>query len=106
MRRIIGSLLLLALVGSVGAQAPMEEKPPARYGIQADLRDFPQATPREALASVLQAMERRRINYLLAHLTDPQFVDDRVKRYNGDFEQLVRETTTKLNDNPAAVAEL
>src|SRR5262249_33431656 len=78
-----------------------------RYGIDANVRDLPQDTPKQALASVLLAMERGRINYLLAHLADPTFVDNRVKEiYGGDFDELVRETTGKLADNPAARKEL
>src|SRR5262245_13732414 len=111
MPRLAGCLLVLALAGSVVAQATKDDKPKEdkltdRYGIQPDPRGYPQASPKETLASVLQAIERRRIGFLLAHLTDPQFVDERVKMYKGDFEQLVRETTTKLSDNPNTVAEL
>lgn len=98
-------IVLLCLIGVSGQEA--KEIPPRRYGIEANLRDFPQETPKETLASVLRAIERGRINYLLAHLTDPGFVDKRVKEvYGGDFDELVRETTRKLADNPAAVKEL
>lgn len=106
MHRIL--VLWIALVGVVvgQAQAP-NEAPPRRYGIEASLRDYPQETPRETFASVLRAIERGRLNYLLAHLADPAFVDKRVNDvYAGDFEELVRETTGKLKDNPAAVKEL
>jgi hypothetical protein len=106
MRRVF--LLWIVLCWDVGvrAQAP-KDTPPRRYGIEANLRDYPQETPKETLASVLQAIERGRINYLLAHLADPAFVDNRVKVvYGGDFEELVRETTSKLADNPNSVKEL
>jgi hypothetical protein len=39
---------------------------------------FPQKTPREALASVIRAIEKGRIDYLAAHLIDPGFVDAKV----------------------------
>src|SRR5439155_9853990 len=106
MQRVLA--LGIILVGGITspAQAP-QEAIPRRYGIEANLRDYPQETPKETLASVLRAIERGRINYLLAHLADPAFVDQRVKEvYGGDFEELVRETTGKLSDNPAAVKEL
>ena len=93
-------------VVAVPAQPP-QEAAPRRYGIEANLRDYPQETPKETLASVLRAIERRRINYLLAQLADPAFVDKRVKEiYGGEFEELVRETTHKLADNPAEVKQL
>src|SRR5438552_14185099 len=106
MHRLLVGWMALVGVAGVAAQEP-KEAPPRRYGIEANLRDYPQETAKETLASVLQAVERRRINYLLAHLVDPAFVDKRVKEvYGGDFEELVRETTGKLADNPAALKEL
>src|SRR5207244_13125815 len=106
MNRVFVLSIVLVWVVGVSAQAP-KEAIPRRYGIEANLRDYPQETPKETLASVLRAIERGRINYLLAHLADPAFVDQRVKEvYGGDFEELVRETTGKLSDNPAAVQEL
>jgi hypothetical protein len=106
MHRVLTLGIFLAWVVGVAAQAP-NEAPPRRYGIEANLRDYPQEPPKEALASVLRASERGRINYLLAHLADPAFVDKRVKDvYGGDFEELVRETTAKLTDNPATLKEL
>jgi hypothetical protein len=103
-------ILALCVVSLTVVGAPAQETkeaPPRRYGIEVNLRDYPQETPKETLASVLRAIERGRINYLLAHLADPAFVDKRVKEiYGGNFEELVRETTHKLTDNPAAVKEL
>jgi hypothetical protein len=99
--------LWIVLVCIVGVSAQEANTPPRRYGIETNLRDYPQETPKETLASVLRALERGRINYLLAHLTDPAFVDKRVKEiYGGNFDELVRETTRKLSDNPAVVKEL
>src|SRR5438309_759707 len=106
MHRALTLGIFLAGVLGIAAEAP-NEAPPRRYGIEANLRDYPQETPKEALASVLRASERGRISYLLAHLADPAFVDKRVKEvYGGDFEELVRETTAKLTDNPATLKEL
>jgi hypothetical protein len=78
-----------------------------RYGIEPNLQTYSQGTPQEALSSTLLAVEKNQIEYLLAQLADPDFVDDRVKNlYGGQFEPLVEETTTKLIDNPGAVKEL
>jgi hypothetical protein len=73
-------------------------EPAARYGIAPDLKAFPQAMAKEALASVLKAVEAQRIDYLVAQLADPAFVDDRVKRlYAGQFEPQVEDTRTRLD---------
>jgi hypothetical protein len=103
--RIVAALGLgLVLLSSAQAQ---ETDAPRRYGIIAKLDTYPQATAKEALASVITALENRRFDYLLAQLTDPSFVDKRVKDvYDGNFDEFVRETTTKLNDNPATLKEL
>jgi hypothetical protein len=106
MRGVLVLSIMVSWVATVPAQAP-KEAPPKRYGIEASLRDYPQETPKETLASVLFAIDKGRINYLLAHLADPAFVDQRVKQvYGGNFDELVRETTDKLTGNPDAVKEL
>src|SRR5262245_55933096 len=65
-------LLLVSLPGRAG-----EGK---RYGVTRDAKSYPQASAKEALASVLKAIRDRKFDYLVAHLADPAFVDDRVKR--------------------------
>jgi hypothetical protein len=77
-----------------------------RYGIEADLETYPQATPQKTLESVLTAIGRDRLNYLLAHLAEPGFVDERVKRWNGNFEVVVQEVRDKLRGNPETVKDL
>src|SRR5262245_58860448 len=96
--RWLGSLCVVALCLPVTlAQAP---SPSNRYGIELNLRSYPQATPKETLASILKAIEQKRFDYLLAHLADPTFVDDRVKQAGGKFDDVVAETRNKLQDNP------
>jgi len=80
---------------------------PSRYGVPLNTRSYPQGTPKDALASAIRAIEDRRINYLLSQLTEPAFVDRRVKElYGGEFDELVRETTVKLANEPGTVKEL
>jgi hypothetical protein len=81
-------------------------QPAARYGVEADLKTYPQGTPKETLASVLKAIDTKRIDYLLAHLADPQFVDRRVKENGGRFDVLLDETKAKLLDDPGAAKQL
>ena len=49
-----------------------------RYGIELLPELYGQATPQEAVASAISVIEKRRSNYLTAHLLDPRFVDGRV----------------------------
>ncbi len=107
MRICLVFLFAVFLAAGVRAQAPKDDQPETRYGIIANLRDYPQSSAKETLGSVLAAIDNGRIDYLLAHLTDPEFVDKRVREvYGGQFDELVKETTTKLADNPATVKEL
>jgi hypothetical protein len=76
-----------------------------RYGIALDSKTFPQGTPKEALASVIAAIEKKKLDYLVAHLADPAFVDDRVKRvYGGSFAEQVQDTQARLD--PPTVKQL
>src|SRR5947209_14549596 len=69
-----------------------------RYGIEPDLKSFPQATAKETLASVLKAVDAKRFDYLTAQLADPAFIDDRVQRlYAGRFADQVDDTRTRLD---------
>jgi len=73
------SLVLTVLLGAwpVAAQDPAPPAPP-RYGVVAAQEAYPQRTPREALTSAVRAVERGKVDYLVAHLIDPKFVDARV----------------------------
>jgi hypothetical protein len=94
------SALLIGLVCVVGAADKEKRATDKRYGIQADLKAYPQATPKEALASVLKAIDAKRIDYLLAQLADPDWVDKRVKGNGGSFTEVVEETTAQLIGDP------
>jgi hypothetical protein len=68
-----------------------------RHGVEPDLKSYPQATAKEALASVLKAAEAGRFDYLAAQLADPEFIDDQVIRlYGGRFAEQVEATRTQL----------
>jgi hypothetical protein len=98
---VAGILLSLACANGAPPAAPA-----ARYGVDADYDAYPQKIAKACLESVLKAIERGQIDYLLAHLVDPQFVDSRVKALGGNFRELVRETRARLGDDPATVKEL
>jgi hypothetical protein len=104
MRAWIAYLVALLCIPGWFATAGADE-PVQRYGITADFKTYPQATGKEALASILKAVEDKRIDYVLAHLADPQWVDERVKKNGGKFEDVVKECKeTKLD--PVAVKQL
>lgn len=85
---------ILALLLTLPAQADAGK----RYGVEADAKAFPQSTPKETLTSVLKAIDGKKYDYLVAHLADPTFVDDRVKRvYAGRFEEQVDDTKSRLD---------
>jgi hypothetical protein len=87
--------------------AQQAKQPVARYGIEADLDNYPQDEPKAALQSVLKTIDMKKIDYLLAQLSDPQWVDNSVQKYyGGKFEDLVKETTVKLASDPMEVQEL
>lgn len=93
--------LIFLVAGTTGAQTAAK-----RYGVDVNDAVFPQKTAKECLASVVKAIDGKRIDYLLAQLADPQFVDARVKALGGNFEELVKETNAKFAADPAAVKEL
>jgi hypothetical protein len=97
-------LLALALAVALAAPARPDDKA-ARYGVALDTKTYPQGTAKEALASAIKAIEARKFNYLVAHLAEPGFVDDRVKRiYGGKFEEQVDDTKARLD--PVMVKQL
>jgi hypothetical protein len=102
MRLVAPVLLALWCVSAALA----EPDTAARQGIDPDLKTYPQATPKEALASVLKAIENKRVDYLIAHLADPEWVDQRLKDTGGKLNELRQETTARLVDDPGAAKQL
>ena len=106
-------VLLFAL--AVG-QAP--SKLAKRYGLDVNLNQFPQKTPKDSVESIANAIEGNRVDYLLAHLADPEFVDKRVGEYTKAlvgsdeaktslaFDRLVKETALFYKTDPLLVKEL
>ncbi len=100
-------LVLLGFTSALVAQTPKDAKPVKRYGVEPDLLAYPQSQPKETLGSVLKAIDGNQINYLLAQLADPQWVDQRVKDvHGGKFEAFVAETASKLAADRASIKEL
>ncbi|HZU34845.1 MAG TPA: hypothetical protein VFA18_02990 [Gemmataceae bacterium] len=102
------AVCLVSLLCAGGVLAQKASPPPAaRFGYQPDLEHYPQSTPRDALGSVLKAIQNRRLGYLLAQLTDPAWVDDRVRTvHGGKFDDLIKETDDQFSHDPGALKTL
>jgi hypothetical protein len=110
--------ILLTSVMAMLASQEGDDKLARRYGFDVNENRYSQKTPEEALKSVIQAIDGKKIDYLVAHLADPKFVDDRIKDYKksqtGDddarafraFGRLVQETTDHFLEDPLLVKEL
>jgi len=98
MRYGMALMSALAVAFFVSAQDKKAENPPPRYGVQSDLETYPQGSAKQTLASIAEAVRRTRIDYVLAHLTDPAFVDAKVAQFGGKFDDLVRSVNEHLND--------
>jgi hypothetical protein len=95
-------LLSAPLAGAAGSALAAAGEPAVRHGISPDLKAYPQGSAKETLASVLKAIDAGRIDYLLAQLADPAWVDVRVARlYGGSFAEQVEDTRARLD--PATV---
>ncbi len=104
MRILLALLVGFSCLASASAQ---EKKLATRYGVDADTDAFSQKTAKDALASVLKAIQTKKIDYLAAQLSDPAFVDKRVKEnHGGQFEDFVKEITANLLDDPDRVKQL
>lgn len=95
-------VLAIVLASAVAGQ----DKIPPRYGVEADVDRLPQKTPQDTLRSLLKSIDGKRVDYVLAHLADPAFVDQRVKDTGGRFEVMVQETARKLDADPESIREL
>jgi hypothetical protein len=109
--------LILALAGALAAQG--QSKLHKRYNFDVNLDLYPQKTPQETLLSIAKAVDNKRVDYMLAHLADPHFVDDAVaanittipkgseqaKRFLA-FDRLVSETTHYFLEDPTLIKEL
>lgn len=94
---------LLALLPWV-YQQESTPKPFQRHGIPKDPTTFKQNTPDQLRQSLLKALNTKRIDYILAHLADPAFVDTSVQNhFEGKFDGMVKESTAKLVDSPLGV---
>jgi len=115
--RLALALLLIGL-GTCAAQQEGADPLAKRYGYEVEPAKYPQGSPDVALKSILQAIDDRRIDYVMAQLADPVFVDKKVTEYKSrfqgpeparitlGFDRLVKETARYFQDDPSLVREL
>ena len=114
-----GLILALACAGAIASAQDEKKKAPRRYGMDVDETIYPQQSPKDAMKSIAAALDRKRTDYLLAHLADPAFVDYWVERYKVEipqgkeedkrllaFDKLLRETNQYFQNDPLIVKDL
>jgi hypothetical protein len=103
------SLLALSFAGLALSFAAAQEKadiPLNRFQVIYDPGNYPQTTPQEALGSIIKAIGRERYDYLVAHLLDPTFVDNRLRSDNITPDQLGKDVKAHLLEDPDLVKSL
>lgn len=119
----IRNALMAALIfGSVGLCQEKKPELPPRFGVPAETELYPQTSPKTTMISITKAFQRNRIDYLLAHLIEPSFVDAKVaqfyrlkfgkspeedrenpdhqKRIRDAFDDLMKEVNKHMSDEP------
>ena len=93
-------IVLFMLVNCAYNPAPLTAqavKESGRFGIALDEASFPQNSPENLRKSLLKALNSDKIEYMLAHLADPSFIDKNVREvHEGNFAKQVAETREKL----------
>jgi hypothetical protein len=91
---------LAVLAGSVAlAQDPGPPRDPdPRFGVKAKVKSYPQDTAKKALRSAIEAAEAGEYAYLVAHLLDPAFVNQRLADRAKQFETGVELELANLRD--------
>jgi hypothetical protein len=116
---VVVAVVLIPIAGALGQDGD-KGKTIKRYGIELDTKKYPQSNPKEALGSVLKAIGDNRVDYLLAHLADPAFVDKRIGTYASQldpslneqtrivvaFDRLLKRTIENFLDDPTKLEEL
>ena len=85
----------------------MAKTKPRRYGVELNLRTYPQGSAWQTLASVIEAYENKRFPYVAAFLASPGWVDQQVRDvHNGNFDEFVKVIAAKYADDPKMLNDL
>ena len=105
MTRLTAFVILAALIGAAGV-THAQDKTDRRFGVEYDPENYSQKTAKASLASVVRAIDGRKLDYLLAQLAEPAYIDKRVRDLGGNFRDLVKETANQFNADPTMLKEL
>ena len=119
MYRLARCAIVFVCLCSATAAQEKKNKPGHRFGFDVDETTYPQKTPTEAMASIAKVLDRKRVDFLLAQLADPTYVDYWVDEYKVEFTQgkeegkrflafdrLTRETIAYYENDPLIVKDL
>lgn len=112
--------LVALLVFAAACHGQNGKKNSKRYGYEYEPKLYRQDSPQEALKSIVKALNQKKLDYMMAHLVDPEFVDDeveQVKRLFGKksnpkavtfvaFERVVKQTQLHFLEDPQVLKEL
>jgi hypothetical protein len=118
--RIWLTVLGLFVAGAFSdAQDEVKKKAMVRFGFEVDEITYPQQNAKDALKSIVVAIDRKRVDYMLAQLVDPAYVDYWIEQYKRDFvlgkeegrrllafDRLTKETNQHFQNDPLVVKEL
>jgi hypothetical protein len=104
MRTALAAVVLVVATALATAQ-PKELEP--RYGVTPKVKLYPQGTPKQALKTTLELIDKGEYAYLVAHLLDPKEMDERIAARAKLFEAAAEAELAKLRDfqraNPDSV---
>ena|SRR6185437_4622648 len=101
MRRLFAIAMLLGAAAEAPAQQGRPKTPeeiPPRHGVSYRGRTYFQATPKQALDSAIETIEKGEMSYFVAHLMEPAFVDARVAERARRLEPVVEAQLATLRD--------
>src|SRR5262245_49621590 len=101
MRHALSLTVLLGAVLLARTQQPTTLQPgevPPRFDVRGKLKTYPQATPKDSLGSVVAAADAGDYSYILAHLMDPQFVDQRIADRGKQLSEAVEKDLVALRE--------
>src|SRR5262245_51917021 len=84
MRAVLGFALLLTLSPVAVAQIKEER----RLDVRLNTEIYPQGKAKDALQSLLRALDKERYDYIIAHLLEPAYINDQLRITAPYYEKL------------------
>ncbi len=116
-RFFVVAVIASALIATHAQDQPKKAAP--RFGFDVDELTYSQKTPDETMKSIAKALDRKKADYLLAHIADPLYVDYWINQYKKDFtkgkeqgkellafDRLVGEANLYFQNDPLIIRDL